>query len=138
MANTPRPVPDYRTPASASASSGYTGASSASSRGPAAPAPTPAPVAAAASMPSASAIDVSGSWSGTVNVRGQTIGLDMNLARSAAGQYTGDVAPQGAPAAPLRSLTLDGTHLVMVFTAPDGGAATFDTRLTADRQAITG
>jgi hypothetical protein len=100
-------------------------------------APTPAPMAAAAGTPSASAIDMTGSWSGTVDVQGQSIGLDMNLARSATGAYTGDVAPQGQPSAPLRSLTLDGNHLVMVFSAPDG-EATFDMMITADRQAFSG
>jgi hypothetical protein len=103
----------------------------------AAPAPTLAPVAASAGTPAASAIDMTGSWSGTVDVQDQTLGLDLNLARSATGQYTGDVAPQGQPAAPLTSLHLDGNHLVMVFAAPDG-EATFDMMLTADRQAFTG
>ncbi|MFI5280086.1 MAG: hypothetical protein ACHQU1_06310 [Gemmatimonadales bacterium] len=101
------------------------------------PAPTPAPIAAAAATPSASAIDMTGSWSGTVDVQGQTLGLDMNLARAANGSYNGDVAPQGQPSAPLRSLTLDGNHLVMVFSAPDG-EATFDMMVTADRQAFSG
>jgi hypothetical protein len=98
---------------------------------------TPPPTAAAAGTPSASAIDMTGSWSGSVDVQGQTIGLDMNLAKAANGSYSGDVAPQGQPAAPLRSLTLDGNHLVMVFDAPDG-QATFDMMLSADRQAFTG
>ena len=102
-----------------------------------APTTTPPPMAAAAGMPSARAIDVTGSWSGTVDVQGQSIGLDMTLARSLTGAYTGEVAPQGQPAAPLTSLTLDGNHLVMVFNAPDGEAR-FDMMLTADRQAFSG
>lgn len=102
-----------------------------------APAPTPAPIAASAGTPSASAIDMTGSWSGTVEHQGETLGLDMNLVRAATGQYSGDVAPQGQPAAPLSSLHLDGNHLVMVFAAPDG-EATFDMMLTADRQAFSG
>src|SRR5437899_4688946 len=101
---------------------------------PAAAAPAPAP--AAAAIP-ANAIDVSGSWSGTAAVQGQTIPLDITLTRAANGTYSGGAAPQGQTAAPLKELRLDGNHLIMVFLAPDG-EATFDVLLSADRQAMTG
>jgi hypothetical protein len=130
-ATTPQPDPTMPT-----AAPGYGSAASSNGRA-AAPAPTPAPIAAAAGMPSASAIDMTGSWSGSIEIQGQTLGLDMNLVRSATGTYTGDVAPQGQPSAPLTSLRLDGNHVVMVFAAPDG-EATFDMLLTADRQAFSG
>lgn len=102
-----------------------------------APAPPPPPVPAAATAPSASTINVSGSWSGTVEYQGNTLGLDLTLVRTANGQYSGDVVPEGQTGAPLKSLTLDGNHLVMVFDAPEG-EATFDMMLTADRQAFSG
>jgi len=61
----------------------------------------------------------------------------QDLSQHVPGAYTGDVAPQGQPAAPLKSLTLDGNHLMMVFDAPDG-EATFDMVVSADRQAFSG
>jgi len=130
-ATTPQPAP-ARTPAAMP----YTGGQVASSGyGPTAA--TPAPVPAAASAPSANVIDMTGSWSGTVEYEGNSLGLDLNLSRAANGSYSGDVTPQGQQGAPLKSLTLDGNHVVMIFDAPDG-EATFDMVLTSDRQAFSG
>ena len=108
-------------------------------RAPAAPTPAvPAPpIAAAATAPNANAIDVAGSWSGTVDFQGQTLGLEVNLQHGPNGRYTGDVTPHGGDTAPLTSLSVDGNHLVMHFAGPDGDAL-FDMMLTADRQAFTG
>jgi hypothetical protein len=104
------------------------------------PAPTPAaaPAPPAAPQPAAapSAIDLSGSWSATVDVQGQSIPLDIALTRGPNG-YTGSAAPEGQPGASLTTLRLDGNHVVMSFSAPEGEAI-LDGQLSTDRQAITG
>lgn len=103
-----------------------------------APVATPAPVAATASIPTPGAIDLTGDWVGTIDFQGQTMGVDITLTRAPSGLYSGQAAPQGSSTpAPLSSLRLDGNHIVMVFTAPDG-EANFDVMLTGDRQAFTG
>jgi len=120
---------------------------------PTAPAPQPAPAAAPAAAPatasmaatasatpaaaptaSAGAVDMSGSWVASLEVQGQTIAVNINLARGANG-YTGDAAPEGQPGAALSSLTISGNHVIMTFSAPDGDAV-FSGDLSADRRTV--
>jgi hypothetical protein len=79
---------------------------------------------------------MSGSWVATLDAQGQTIAVDINLARGPNG-YTGDAAPQGQAGAPLSSLTLQGDRVTMTFSAPEGEAV-FTGTLAPDRRAASG
>jgi hypothetical protein len=111
---------------------------------PAATAPQPALAPAAAAAPAAATVppaapapvDLSGEWSFTVDLGGQTIGGTITLTRSGTG-YTGQALPDGMSAAPLRSAQITGSRVQMVFDAPDGEAV-FDGQLSADRRSLSG
>jgi len=79
---------------------------------------------------------MSGSWVVSLDIQGQTMVVDVTLARGPNG-YTGEAAPQGQPGAPLSSLALVGDRLTLTFGAPDGDAV-FDGTLSPDRRAVAG
>jgi hypothetical protein len=98
---------------------------------PAAPAPQPAvapapmPAAAPAPRPAAapsSAVDLTGDWDFVADLSGREMGGVVQLARSGSG-YTGSATPANANgSAPLSSITITGSSVVMVFDTPNGDA----------------
>jgi glyoxylase-like metal-dependent hydrolase (beta-lactamase superfamily II) len=96
--------------------------------------PTGTPPAASPLPPGA--FDLSGIWSGSLEVPGQQIVLEVSLSRGPSG-YSGDAGPQGAPPAPLNAVQVEGSHVVMTFAA-SSGEARIDGTLSADQRAISG
>jgi hypothetical protein len=88
-------------------------------------APTPAAAPAAAPAPAAvqpAAVDLSGDWNFVVDFPGQRMVGLIQLRRSGTA-YTGTATPADAEgSATLTSLSIDGSHVVMVFDSPDGEA----------------
>ncbi|MGA2384556.1 MAG: hypothetical protein ABSG61_14105 [Gemmatimonadales bacterium] len=88
-------------------------------RPPAAPtpaAPAPAPAVAPA------AVDLSGDWNFVADFPGQRMAGVIQLRRSGS-SYVGTATPADAEgSATLTSLTISGSHVVMVFDSPDGEA----------------
>jgi len=112
---------------------------SVASAAPMTPAVTAAPASASAAAPAAvatGAVDMSGAWVATLDFQGQSMAVNMNLARGPNG-YTGDAAPEGQSAAALSSLTIQGDRVTLTFSAPDGDAV-FSGTLAPDRRAVAG
>ncbi|HEY2806507.1 MAG TPA: MBL fold metallo-hydrolase [Gemmatimonadales bacterium] len=98
---------------------------------------TPPPAAAPSSAPAAAGgADLSGEWSGNVDSPQGSMTLAIVLARNATG-YTGTATPPSGMQVPLSALRMDGSHVVMTFSSPDGDA-TIDGTLASDNRSIAG
>ena len=133
-ASNPQPAATAPQPAAApAAATATTSAAATVPAPPPAPAPAPAPPAPAA-LPVA--VDLSGDWTFSVDVGGESIGGTMSFTRSG-GSYTGTVSPDGMASFALRSSQITGNRVQMTFDAPDGEAV-FDGEISADRRSLTG
>jgi len=65
----------------------------------------------AAAAAGAQTLDVSGHWSGSLDIQGETFRLDVDLARNAAGDVVGTASSADAKNIPLRKVTLDGVDI---------------------------
>ena len=80
--------------------------------------------------------DIDGTWSGSLNAGGQTLRLVFHIVNTADGlTATLDVPDQRAKAAPVTSVTRDGTTLKMEIKAV---GAVFEGRISEDRKTISG
>jgi hypothetical protein len=79
---------------------------------------------------------MSGTWDLAVDAGGQSLNVEVALARGPNG-YTGTATPQGMSAATVRTVTITGDHVVMHIDTPDGEAVLEGT-LGSDGHTLTG
>jgi hypothetical protein len=125
VAPRPAPTPTAAAPAAAPATASQAPAAQAPAAAPAAPAPmaTPAfaPVAAAAPAPvaAASRADLAGDWEWTAMMEGQPYFGTMSFQAAGSG-YTGILRVSGLWDATVRTVTVTGTTVRVVFDGPEG------------------
>jgi len=88
----------------------------------------------AAAAAAAQTLDVSGHWSGSLDIQGETFRLDVDFARSAAGDVVGTASSADAKNIPLRKVTLDGANISFYARSDQPYSGT----LSADGRSMSG